>query len=160
MSINLINFRIQLDSEHRGPQRLRRHALHDPICIKSDDESVGRQVSVDGVVDLQPEIVVLRPPVTHDGLAVEARHFQTVGEVGNAILVVGELGWEEAEAAVCGEEVVGQEVNSVADPVRHGDAGAVVYRQCDRGVGLPRFERASEGSTGLLLRCGICGLVL
>lgn len=125
-----------LSPEHRGPQSLRSNALHDPACVKSDDEGIGRQVSVDVVVDLEPQIVELGPPVAGDRLAVEARHFQTVGEIGNAVLIVGKLGREEAEAAVCGEEVVGHEVDSIADPARHGDTRAFVYCQCDRGVGL------------------------
>lgn len=120
-----------LRSVHGGPQRLRSHALHDPTGVKADDKRISRQVVVDEIVDLQPLIVELGPPVAENRLTAVAAHFHAIREIRDAALVVGELGGEEAEGVESSQDVVVQEINAVADHVRDGDAGTSVHCQCD-----------------------------
>ena len=119
-------------SQHRRPKSLRTHALHNPVLVKADDKGICGQVIIDCLINLQPVVVVLRPWISCERLAVGIdQHVEVILIVCETISLRAQICWKEAEVGVGRQIFLGQEIRAVADPLFNLDTWAAVDSQRD-----------------------------
>ena len=102
-----LSFLLLPNPDHRCPQSLRCHTLHDPVVVESDDKSIGGQIVVNDTVKCIPRVVELRPRVSGRGLPVVLQLDHLILIVRQAVLLDTQLGWVNAEVVEVSEDEVG-----------------------------------------------------